>query len=81
MARTITVSDIPDAVWERLQEYAEDDGISISELVRRDLIARTPTEKRLSWDELFALVAQDEPLDLTPADVVEALHAGRAERV
>jgi hypothetical protein len=78
--RTITLTDIPDAVYERLREDAEDYGLSIAELVRRDLIDRTPTGKRLSWDELSELIAQDEPLDLTPDDIVEALHAGRAER-
>jgi hypothetical protein len=78
--RTITLTDIPEAVYERLRKDAEDYGLSIAELVRRDLIERTPTEKIRSLREWFAWLDTLEPIDVPPGAVVEALHAGRAER-
>jgi len=79
MARSITVSEIPDAVYERLQEDAQEDGVSVAELVRQELIERTPEEQQIPMDDWLDLVAQDEPANLPPGTVVAALHAGRAE--
>ncbi len=80
--RTITLSDIPEAVYERLREDAEHDGVSIADFVRRDLIERTPTGKIGSLRDWIAWLDTLEPLrvQVPPGAVLEALHAGRAER-
>jgi plasmid stability protein len=80
MARSITLTEIPEVVYERLQERAAQFGVSVSELVREELIERTPTEKQMSMREWLAWLDTLEPIDVPPGAVVEALHAGRAER-
>jgi hypothetical protein len=80
MARTITLTEIPDLVYQRLHERADRDGVTISELVRQELIERTPLEKQMEMDEWLDWLDTLEPIDIPPGAVVEALHAGRAER-
>jgi hypothetical protein len=80
MARTITVSNVPDSVYERLQAYAEADGVTLPELVRRKLIATVPGEGTLEFGEWLEWLGTLEPIDIPRGAVVEALHAGRAER-
>jgi hypothetical protein len=79
-ARTITLTDIPDAVYERLEEYAKADGITLPELVRRELLEMVPSEQQRNLGEWLDWLDTLEPIRVRPGAVVEALHAARAER-
>jgi hypothetical protein len=80
MAQSITLTDIPDVVYERLRERAAEYSMSVAELVREELIERTPTEKTLSFREWLEWLDTLEPIYIPPGAVVEALHEGRAQR-
>ncbi|HWV86401.1 MAG TPA: ribbon-helix-helix protein, CopG family [Capillimicrobium sp.] len=76
MSKVIQVRDVPDDVHRRLKARAAEQGRSLSELVREQLIAyaRQPTPAEM-WERLEALP----PLD--PGEsAADAIRAGRAER-
>jgi antitoxin FitA len=71
----IQVRDVPDELHEALRRRAESEGMTMREyllrVIERDLSLPTPRE----W---LARTAELEPVE--GLDVVEAIHAGRAER-
>jgi hypothetical protein len=73
----IQVKDVPEELHEALRRRAVQEGMSLADyvldLIRRDL----GLPSRREWLERLA---SREPVDLGPDDVVEALHAARAER-
>jgi hypothetical protein len=82
MPRSITIRNIPDFAYDGLKEWADQDGVSLSELVRKAVLEWAPKEGQLNLREWIEWLDTQEPLDLdiSPSDIVEALHAGRAER-
>jgi plasmid stability protein len=75
VSKTIQVRDVPDDVHHRLKVRAAERRMSLSELVREELIelAGKPT-----MAELLEKLSQDEPLRLSES-VAEVLRAERAE--
>jgi antitoxin FitA len=71
------VKDVPEELHEALRRRAMQEGMTMADyvldLIRRDL----GLPSRREWLERLAT---REPVDLGPDDVVEALHAARAER-
>lgn len=82
MSRSIEINEIPDAVYDALKRRAEVGGVSLSELATQMLIEHTPAG-RLELREWLEWLDTLEPLgvDVSASDIVEALHAGRAERL
>jgi hypothetical protein len=81
MSRSIEI-DVPDSVYGWLQRRAEATSVSVSELARRMLIEHAPEPGQLEFPEWIEWLGTLEPLgvDVSTRDVLEALHAGRAER-
>lgn len=79
MSRSIEINDIPDAAYEGLQEWAEQDGVSVSELVRRHVLEWAPKEGQLGFHEWIEWLSTQEPLEVPVSrrDILDALHAGR----
>jgi plasmid stability protein len=71
MAKTIQVRDVPDDVHHRLAVRAAEQRVSLSELVRADLVelARRPTMR-----EMLERLSNRQPIELpeTAADAVAA---------
>jgi hypothetical protein len=82
MSRSITIKNIPDVVYDDLQQWAKQHGVSVSAVVRRHVLEWAPEEEQLGFREWVEWLDTQEPLDLdiSSRDIVEALHAGRAER-
>jgi hypothetical protein len=82
MSRSIQLDDVPNAVYTWLHRRAEARGITISELARQMLIEHAPEPGQLEFPEWLEWLGMLEPLgiDVSTSDIVEALHAGRAER-
>lgn len=73
---------MPDSVYGWLQRRAEATGVSVSELARRVLVENAPEPGQLEFPEWIKWLGTLEPLgvDVSTSDILEALHAGRAER-
>jgi plasmid stability protein len=73
----IQVKGVPEELHRALRRRAIEEGMSLADyvldLIRRDL----GLPSRREW---FERLATREPVDLGPNDVVEAIHASRAER-
>jgi antitoxin FitA len=73
----IQVKDVPEELHEALRRRAVQEGMTMADyvldLIRRDL--GLPS-RREWWERL----ATREPVDIDHEDVVEAIHAARAER-
>jgi plasmid stability protein len=73
----IQVKDVPDELHEALRRRAVEEGMSLADyvldLIRRDL----GLPSRREWLERLA---GREPVDIDAEDVLEAIHAARAER-
>lgn len=83
MARSIKVNDIPNAIYDRLCAQAAADGVSVSELVRKELIEQVPEQHQLELGEWLAWLdatAPDDAVSLPRGAAAAALHAARAER-
>lgn len=80
MSRSIRIDDIPDAAYDGLQAWAEQDGVSVAELVRREVLEWAPKEGQLDFPEWIEwLNATTEPLEVPVSrrDILDALHASR----
>lgn len=77
MGVLIQVRDVPVEVHRTLKARAAEAGVSLSELVRAELlrVASTPTR-----EALLRRIASREPVDLGDVDVVGAIAAERDER-
>jgi plasmid stability protein len=76
MAKTIQVRDVPDDVHHRLTVRAAEERVSLSELVRAELVelARRPTMSEM----LERLAAQ--PITKVPESAAQAIRRERAAR-
>jgi len=72
----IQIRHVPEDVHARLKARAAAAGMSLSDYLLREItdLARRPT-----WDEFFAEVDRDGPID-TDIDWVETIREGREER-
>lgn len=73
----LQVRDVPDAVHRRLKVRAAQQGVTLSELLRRELerIAERPT-----MSEVLEGIRKLPPVELSPGGAAEAVRANRRER-
>jgi hypothetical protein len=77
MAKTIEISAVPDELHDALAARAEKDGISISELVVREL--EKQVSKEMSPDELLTRLRRIPPLDLANLTTADLMREGWEE--
>ena len=77
MPKMIQIRNVPDDVHATIKSRAAQEGISMSDYLKRDLIrqAKNPT-----WAEFDALGSNDPPVDISSEEIVELVHAGREGR-
>lgn len=73
----LQVRDVPDAVHRRLKVRAAQQGVTLSELLRRELerIAERPT-----MSEVLERIRELPPVELAPGEAADAVRANRRER-
>ncbi|HYI11079.1 MAG TPA: hypothetical protein VEK57_18625 [Thermoanaerobaculia bacterium] len=78
MAKTLEITSIPDELHDALVARAEKAGVSVSELVVRELVNQDPG--KMSPDELQKRLRQIPPVDLGDTTIVDLINEGREER-
>jgi hypothetical protein len=77
MSKIIQVRDVPDDVHQRLKVKAAQQGVTLSELVRRQL---AEFAGQLTIDEIYERIKARGPVDL-PESSAELVRRGREERM
>ena len=72
--RTLYLRNVPDEVVQRLETLAGREGLSVSAMALRELTASSRRADNL------ALLGDLPGLGISTADILDALHEGRAER-
>ncbi len=72
--RTLYLRNVPDEVVDRLETLAGREGLSVSAMAVRELTGSTRRADNL------ALLSDLPGLGISTADILDALHEGRAER-
>ena len=78
MPRTLQVSDVPDELHEALESQARVEGVSVSELVVRQL--EKQVAKGISADELLERLQRLPKVDFGGLTAAELIREGREER-
>ncbi len=78
MAKTIEISAVPDELRDALLARAEKQGLSVSELVLRELEKQVSRE--MTPDELLERLRRIPPLDLANLTTADLIREGREER-
>jgi plasmid stability protein len=76
MSKMIQIRNVPDELHRRLKTQAAAEGISLSDLIKRELGA---TSGLLSFEELAARVDARGPSGLKTSDIVDVIREGRGE--
>jgi antitoxin FitA len=77
MPKTIQIRDVPDEMHQTLSERADAEGISLSDLIKRELAVTT---KLMSFEELDARVrANRAGSKATTAEIVRIIRESRGE--
>jgi hypothetical protein len=76
MARTIEIKDVPDEIHRVLNERAKAEGISLSDLIKRELGGMSG---RLSFEELDARVAARGPSNMETDSTVRYIREARGD--
>lgn len=80
MAKTLEITSVPDELHDALVTRAAKEGVSVSELVVRELEKHVEVTKELSPDELLERLRRIPPVHLTDTTIVDLIREGREER-
>ena len=78
MAKTLEITSVPDELHDALVERARAEGVSISELVVREIEKHVVPE--MSPDGLLERLRRIPPVDLGSLTAADLVHEGREER-
>jgi hypothetical protein len=78
MSRTLHVTDVPDKLHEALESRARQDGVSVSELIVRQLQEQASTP--ISADELLERLQRLPNVEWDGLTAAELIREGREER-
>ena len=78
MARTLEVRDVPDELHDALESRARREGVTVSELVVRQL--ETQVARGISPDELLGRLQRLPQVDFGELTAAELIREGREER-
>jgi plasmid stability protein len=79
MAKTLEIENVPDATHEALVARAEQDGLSVSAYVLRELQKQVAAETKS--DELLARIRRLPRVDLGDLTAADLIREGREERI
>jgi antitoxin FitA len=76
MSKMIQIRNVPDEVHTTLKVRAAEEGISLSDYIKRDL---EELAKQLTLDEVFARARARGPSGITTEEIVAGIRASRGE--
>jgi antitoxin FitA len=76
MSKMIQIRNVPDDVHRTLKVRAAEEGLSLSDYIKRDL---EELSKQMTIEEIFARARARGPSGITTEEIVEGIRASRGE--